>query len=95
MSERRGDAAVGKNALMGKRLAVFGANNVVAEVTRFAKANGIVLISVGNVPEAEMHKVSEEYKKYQTKILEQQHMDSIKELEQDLQALSINKENRK
>lgn len=46
--------------LKGKRLAVFGANNVIKEVTRFAKANGIVLISVGNVPEAEMHKVSKE-----------------------------------
>lgn len=46
--------------LKGKRLAVFGANNVVREVTRFAKENGIVLISVGNVPEAEMHRVSQE-----------------------------------
>ena len=49
-----------REELQGKRLAVFGANNVVEEVTRFAKANGIVLISVGNVPEAEMHKVSDE-----------------------------------
>lgn len=49
-----------KEELKGKRLAVFGANNVIEEVIRFAKANGVVLISVGNVPTAEMHKVSEE-----------------------------------
>jgi len=49
-----------REELKGKRLAVFGANNVIKEVTRFAKANGIILISVGNVPEAEMHKVSDE-----------------------------------
>ncbi len=49
-----------REELKGKRLAVFGANNVIKEVTRFAKENGIILISVGNVPAAEMHKVSEE-----------------------------------
>ena len=49
-----------KDELKGKRLAVFGANNVIKEVTRFARANGIVLISVGNAPEAEIHKVSDE-----------------------------------
>ena len=49
-----------REELNGKRLAVFGASNVTKEVTRFAKKNGIVLISVGNAPEAEMHKVSEE-----------------------------------
>ena len=49
-----------REELKGKRLAVFGANNVVKEVTGFAKKNGIVLISVGNVPEAEMHRVSQE-----------------------------------
>jgi len=49
-----------REELKGKRLAVFGANNVIEEVTRFAKANGIILISVGNNPEAEMHKVSDE-----------------------------------
>lgn len=49
-----------REELKGKRLAVFGANNVIKEVTRFAKENGILLISVGNAPEAEMHKVSEE-----------------------------------
>lgn len=47
-------------SLNGKRLAVFGANNVVAEVTRFANENGIVLISVGNATDAGMHKVSQE-----------------------------------
>ena len=45
--------------------------------------------------ELAMHKASEEYQKYQTKILEQQHLDSIKELEHDLQGLPINKENKK
>ena len=49
-----------REELEGKRLAVFGANNVIKEVTRFAKANEIILISVGNAPEAEMHKVSDE-----------------------------------
>ena len=49
-----------REELKGKRLAVFGANNVIKEVTRFAKANEIVLISVGNAPEAAMHKVSQE-----------------------------------
>ena len=47
-------------SLNGKRLAVFGANNVIAEVTRFANENGIVLISVGNAKDAGMHKVSQE-----------------------------------
>ena len=46
--------------LEGKRLAVFGANNVVDEVTDFAHRHGIVLISVGNVPEAPIHQVSDE-----------------------------------
>lgn len=46
--------------LKGKRLAVFGANNVVVEVTAFARRHGIVLVSVGNVPEAPIHKVSDE-----------------------------------
>lgn len=46
--------------LTGKRLAVFGANNVVEEVTVFARRHGIVLVSVGNVPEAPIHKVSDE-----------------------------------
>ena len=55
-----------------------------------------VLEDAGRIShELAMHKASEEYQKYQTKILEQQHLDSIKELEQDLQALPINKENRK
>ena len=46
--------------LKGKRLAVFGANNVVDEVTAYARRHGIVLVSVGNVPEAQMHQVSDE-----------------------------------
>ena len=46
--------------LKGKRLAVFGANNVVDEVTAFARRHGIVLVSVGNVPEAPIHQVSDE-----------------------------------
>lgn len=46
--------------LQGKRLAVFGAGNVVDEVTAFARRHGIVLVSVGNVPEAPMHQVSDE-----------------------------------
>lgn len=46
--------------LKGKRLAVFGANNVVDEVTDFAHRNGVVLISVGNVPEASIHQVTDE-----------------------------------
>ncbi|WP_028903202.1 acetyl-CoA carboxylase biotin carboxylase subunit family protein [Prevotella sp. P6B4] len=46
--------------LKGKRLAVFGANNVVDEVTAYARRHGIVLVSVGNVPEAPMHQVSAE-----------------------------------
>ena len=49
-----------REELKGKRLAVFGANNVIKEVTRFAKENGIILISVGNIPTAAMHKVSQE-----------------------------------
>ena len=47
-------------SLKGKRLAVFGANNVTEEVTAFARRHGIVLVSVGNVPEAPMHQVSDE-----------------------------------
>lgn len=47
-------------ALKGKRLAVFGASNVVLEVTRFAHENEIVLISVGNDPQSPMHSVSQE-----------------------------------
>ncbi|MBR3019966.1 MAG: ATP-grasp domain-containing protein [Clostridia bacterium] len=47
-------------ALKGKRLAVFGASNVVLEVTRFACENDIVLISVGNDPQSPMHRVSQE-----------------------------------
>lgn len=46
--------------LKGKRLAVFGANNVVDEVTAYARQHGIVLVSVGNAPEALMHQVSDE-----------------------------------
>ena len=46
--------------LKGKRLAVFGANNVVDEVTAYARKHGIVLVSVGNVPEALIHQVSDE-----------------------------------
>lgn len=46
--------------LKGKRLAVFGANNVVDEVTAYARRHGIVLVSVGNVPEAPMHRASDE-----------------------------------
>ena len=46
--------------LRGKRLAVFGANNVTEEVTAFARRHGIVLVSVGNVPDAPMHQVSDE-----------------------------------
>ena len=46
--------------MKGKRLAVFGANNVTEEVTAFARRHGIVLVSVGNVPEAPMHQVSDE-----------------------------------
>ena len=50
-----------ENDLMkGKRLAVFGANNVVDEVTAYARQHGIVLVSVGNVPEALMHQYSNE-----------------------------------
>lgn len=49
-----------KGELKGKRLAVFGANNVIKEVSRFAAANDVVLISVGNDPNSEMHKVSDE-----------------------------------
>jgi len=49
-----------REELKGKRLAVFGANNVIKEVTRFAEENGIILISVGDAPAAEMHKVSQE-----------------------------------
>ena len=41
-------------SLKGKRLAVFGANHVTEEVTAFARRHGIVLVSVGNVPEAPM-----------------------------------------
>lgn len=41
--------------LKGKRLAIFGANNVTEEVTAFARHHGIVLVSVGNVPEAPRH----------------------------------------
>jgi biotin carboxylase len=48
------------NVARGKRLAVFGANNVVDEVTAYARQHGIVLVSVGNVPEAQMHQVSDE-----------------------------------
>ena len=47
-------------SLKGKRLAVFGANHVTEEVTAFARRHGIVLVSVGNVPEAPMHQVSDE-----------------------------------
>lgn len=47
-------------SLKGKRLAVFGANTVTEEVTAFARRHGIVLVSVGNVPEAPMHQVSDE-----------------------------------
>ena len=47
-------------SLKGKRLAVFGANNVTEEVTAFARRHGIVLVSVGNVPGAPMHQVSDE-----------------------------------
>ena len=39
---------------------MFGANNVTEEVTAFARRHGIVLVSVGNVPEAPMHQVSDE-----------------------------------
>ena len=46
--------------MKGKRLAVFGANNVTEEVTAFARRHGIVLVSVGNVPEAPMHQASDE-----------------------------------
>jgi biotin carboxylase len=46
--------------LKGKRLAVFGANNVTDEVTAFARRHGVVLISVGNVPEAPIHQVTDE-----------------------------------
>ena len=46
--------------LKGKRLAVFGANNVVDEVTAYARRHGIVLVSVGNVPETPMHQASDE-----------------------------------
>lgn len=46
--------------LKGKRLAVFGANNVVDEVTAYARRHGIVLVSVGNVPEAPIHQVTDE-----------------------------------
>ena len=46
--------------LKGKRLAVFGANNVVDELTAYAHRHGIVLISVGNAPEAPMHQASDE-----------------------------------
>ena len=49
-----------ESQLKGKRLAVFGANNVTEEVTAFARRHGIVLVSVGNVPEAPMHQVSDE-----------------------------------
>ena len=47
-------------SLKGKRLAVFGANTVTEEVTAFARRHGIVLVSVGNVPETPMHQVSDE-----------------------------------
>ena len=50
----------GESQLKGKRLTVFGANNVTEEVTSFARRYGIVLVSVGNVPEAPMHQVSDE-----------------------------------
>ena len=46
--------------MKGKRLAVFGANTVVDEVTAYARKHGIVLVSVGNVPEAPMHQASDE-----------------------------------
>ena len=46
--------------LKGKRLAVFGANNVVDELTAYARRHGIVLVSVGNEPKAPMHQVSDE-----------------------------------
>lgn len=50
-----------ENDLMkGKRLAVFGANNVLDEVTAYARQHGIVLVSVGNAPEAPIHQVSDE-----------------------------------
>ena len=49
-----------REELKGKRLAVFGANNVTEEVTAFARRHGIVLVSVGNVPKAPMHQVSDE-----------------------------------
>ena len=49
-----------RDSLKGKRLAVFGANNVVDEVTAFARQNGIVLVSVGYLQEAPMHQYSNE-----------------------------------
>jgi hypothetical protein len=46
--------------MKGKRLAVFGANNITQEVMDYAHAHGITVLSVSNDPNAAMHKVSDE-----------------------------------
>lgn len=46
--------------MKGKRLAVFGANNITQEVMDYSHAHGITVLSVSNDPNAAMHKVSDE-----------------------------------
>ena len=48
------------NTMSGKRLAVFGANNITQEVMDFAHTHGITVLSVSSDPNAAMHKVSDE-----------------------------------
>ena len=46
--------------MKGKRLAVLGANNIADEIMDYAHTHGITVLSVGNNPDAAMHKVSDE-----------------------------------
>ena len=46
--------------MKGKRLAVFGANNITHDVMDYAHAHGITVLSVSNDPNAALHKVSDE-----------------------------------
>jgi biotin carboxylase len=47
-------------SLCGKRLLLLGGNNVIDEISDFTKKNEIVLISAGNVPKANIHRISAE-----------------------------------
>lgn len=49
-----------KASLKGKRLLILGGNNSIDQIVRFSAENDVVLISAGNNPHSDLHKITSE-----------------------------------